>query len=190
MLRVHFPFKLVIIWKNNFLKIFNECFFLFLAGPSLRYGGPRSLIHGNEHLTASAGSVGTQGVTANSSGAAPSPQQPLPRGIFGRLGIRKPSILSLTSHHSTSSQQQEASGSGGGNSDAAPRTFSLDDLLKPAPRRKTTKVAWNSVSIYNLTIPNTLLNFFTHSCLCQACLTIVYCFFSIYTDTTYDCIAQ
>lgn len=112
-------------------------------------------------------------MTANSSGAAPSPQQPLPRGIFGRLGIRKPSILSLTSHHSTSSQQQEASGSCGGNSDAAPRTFSLDDLLKPHPRRKTTHSGMNntqkSVSIlyylnyyFNYSLPNTYLLYFTY----------------------------
>lgn len=43
--------------------------------------------------------------------------------IFGRLGIRKPSILSLSSPQPT-----------GG---AAARTFSLDDLLRPPPRRKT-----------------------------------------------------
>lgn len=43
--------------------------------------------------------------------------------IFGRLGIRKPSILSLSSPQP----------SGG----AAARTFSLDDLLRPPPRRKT-----------------------------------------------------
>lgn len=44
--------------------------------------------------------------------------------IFGRLGIRKPSILSLSSPQPN----------GGG---AAARTFSLDDLLRPPPRRKT-----------------------------------------------------
>uniref|UniRef100_A0A1B0GQ85 Uncharacterized protein n=1 Tax=Phlebotomus papatasi TaxID=29031 RepID=A0A1B0GQ85_PHLPP len=47
----------------------------------------------------------------------------VPRSIFGRLGIRKPSILSLSSPQST-----------GG---ATARTFSLDDLLRPPPRRKT-----------------------------------------------------
>lgn len=45
-----------------------------------------------------------------------------PRTIFGRLGIRKPSILSLSSPQP------------GG---ATARTFSLDDLLRPPPRRKT-----------------------------------------------------
>jgi hypothetical protein len=46
-----------------------------------------------------------------------------PRSIFGRLGIRKPSILSLSS-------PQPPGGS-------TARTFSLDDLLRPPPRRKT-----------------------------------------------------
>ncbi|XP_059617745.1 uncharacterized protein LOC132262482 [Phlebotomus argentipes] len=45
----------------------------------------------------------------------------VPRSIFGRLGIRKPSILSLSSPQPT-----------GG---ATARTFSLDDLLRPPPRR-------------------------------------------------------
>ncbi|XP_058822414.1 uncharacterized protein LOC131683943 isoform X3 [Topomyia yanbarensis] len=43
------------------------------------------------------------------------------RTIFGRLGIRKPSILSLSS-------PQQVGG-------ATARTFSLDDLLRPPPRR-------------------------------------------------------
>lgn len=43
------------------------------------------------------------------------------KSLFGRLGIRKPSILSL------SSPQPAAS---------TARTFSLDDLLMPLPRRK------------------------------------------------------
>lgn len=45
------------------------------------------------------------------------------KSIFGRLGIRKPSILSLSS-------PQPPKGS------SAARTFSLDDLLRPVPRRK------------------------------------------------------
>lgn len=44
--------------------------------------------------------------------------------IFGRLGIRKPSILSLSSQYAP-------------NGGATARTFSLDDLLRPPPRRKT-----------------------------------------------------
>ena len=44
------------------------------------------------------------------------------KSIFNRLGIRKPSILSLSS-------PQIPSGS-------TARTFSLDDLLRPPPRRK------------------------------------------------------
>ncbi|XP_058443100.1 uncharacterized protein LOC131425318 isoform X3 [Malaya genurostris] len=43
------------------------------------------------------------------------------RTIFGRLGIRKPSLLSLSS-------PQQVGG-------ATARTFSLDDLLRPPPRR-------------------------------------------------------
>nr|CAI5867731.1 unnamed protein product [Callosobruchus analis] len=57
------------------------------------------------------------------SGSAPnSSAHSAPRSIFGRLGIRKPSILSLTSPHACDRH-------------ATPRTFSLDDLLKPPPRR-------------------------------------------------------
>jgi hypothetical protein len=48
------------------------------------------------------------------------------KSIFGRLGIRKPSILSLSS-------PQPPKGS------SAARTFSLDDLLRPVPRRKLEK---------------------------------------------------
>lgn len=55
---------------------------------------------------------------------APNPGPGAPRSLFGRLGIRKPSILSLTSPHAS------------GYSPATARTFSLDDLLKPPPRRK------------------------------------------------------
>ncbi|XP_046801594.1 uncharacterized protein LOC111685989 isoform X3 [Lucilia cuprina] len=47
-----------------------------------------------------------------------------PRSIFNRLGIRKPSLLSLSSPN-------PVPGGGG----AAARTFSLDDLLRPPPRR-------------------------------------------------------
>ncbi|XP_044766499.1 uncharacterized protein LOC123322609 isoform X2 [Coccinella septempunctata] len=54
----------------------------------------------------------------------PNPGPGAPRSLFGRLGIRKPSILSLTSPHASS-----------GYSPATARTFSLDDLLKPLPRR-------------------------------------------------------
>ncbi|CAH0546919.1 unnamed protein product [Brassicogethes aeneus] len=54
---------------------------------------------------------------------APSPGPGAPRSLFGRLGIRKPSILSLTSPHAS------------GYVPATARTFSLDDLLKPPPRR-------------------------------------------------------
>lgn len=62
----------------------------------------------------------------------PSPQPGCQRGLFGRLGIRKPSILSLTSPHGHGASQQDAA------SAATARTFSLDDLLKPPPRRKAT----------------------------------------------------
>lgn len=68
-----------------------------------------------EQLAAS----GTAAVTVQ-----PSPGPGVPRSLFGRLGIRKPSILSLTSPHAS------------GYVPATARTFSLDDLLKPLPRRK------------------------------------------------------
>lgn len=46
------------------------------------------------------------------------------RTLFGRLGIRKPSILSLSSPHAHAGGETA-------------RTFSLDDLLRPPARRKT-----------------------------------------------------
>lgn len=55
-----------------------------------------------------------------------------PRTIFGRLGIRKPSILSLSS-------PQPPGG-------ATARTFSLDDLLRPPPRRKADTKYFHIVS--------------------------------------------
>lgn len=54
----------------------------------------------------------------------PSPGPGASKSLFGRLGIRKPSILSLTSPHAS------------GYVPATARTFSLDDLLKPPLRRK------------------------------------------------------
>lgn len=68
-----------------------------------------------EQLQASAGTVSSSNATTPASH----------RTIFGRLGIRKPSILSLSS-------PQQVGG-------ATARTFSLDDLLRPPPRRKTDK---------------------------------------------------
>ncbi|VEN60310.1 unnamed protein product, partial [Callosobruchus maculatus] len=72
--------------------------------PSLSTGG-----------AAAAGGAGSGSAPNSSAHAAP-------RSIFGRLGIRKPSILSLTSPHACDRH-------------ATARTFSLDDLLKPPPRR-------------------------------------------------------
>lgn len=72
-------------------------------------------------------SVREQLAAASNAAAAvqPSPAAPgASRSLFGRLGIRKPSILSLTSPHAS------------GYVPATARTFSLDDLLKPPPRRK------------------------------------------------------
>jgi hypothetical protein len=63
----------------------------------------------------------------------PSPQPGGPRSLFGRLGIRKPSLLSLTSPHSHNNHPTAAS--------ATARTFSLDDLLKPPPRSKASPKA-------------------------------------------------
>lgn len=70
-----------------------------------------------------AATAATVTATTATAGAIPSPQgSNCPRSIFGRLGIRKPSLLSL---HSP--QLPDA---------ATARTFSLDDLLRPPPRRK------------------------------------------------------
>lgn len=73
------------------------------------------------------------GGTALAAAATPSPGPAQGRSIFGRLGIRKPSILSLTSPHAGGGNNS------GGYSPATARTFSLDDLLKPPPRRKAPK---------------------------------------------------
>jgi hypothetical protein len=60
--------------------------------------------------------------TVPSAGNVTTPGSDSRKSIFNRLGIRKPSILSLSS-------PQIPSGS-------TARTFSLDDLLRPPPRRK------------------------------------------------------
>lgn len=60
------------------------------------------------------------------------------KSIFGRLGIRKPSLLSLSS-------PQPPQGS-------TARTFSLDDLLMPLPRRKLGShlLSFHSLSHFSL----------------------------------------
>ncbi|XP_045464827.1 uncharacterized protein LOC123674047 [Harmonia axyridis] len=73
-----------------------------------------------EQLVAASSTASGQGSVT----VTPSPGPGAPRSLFGRLGIRKPSILSLTSPHANSCY-----------SPATARTFSLDDLLKPSPRR-------------------------------------------------------
>ncbi|ERL91607.1 hypothetical protein D910_08937 [Dendroctonus ponderosae] len=88
----------------------------------------RSRIHSLRSTSVREQLAAASGATAAVLAAAtPSPGPAQGRSIFGRLGIRKPSILSLTSPH--------ASCGAGGYSPATARTFSLDDLLKPPPRR-------------------------------------------------------
>jgi hypothetical protein len=58
------------------------------------------------------------------------------KSIFGRLGIRKPSILSLSS-------PQPPHGS------STARTFSLDDLLRPVARRKLDKTLFSSSTTHS-----------------------------------------
>ncbi|KAJ8978845.1 hypothetical protein NQ317_004456, partial [Molorchus minor] len=70
-----------------------------------------------EQLAAAAGSTAVT--------VMPSPGPGASRSLFGRLGIRKPSILSLTSPHAS------------GYIPATARTFSLDDLLKPPETKRT-----------------------------------------------------
>ncbi|XP_044736742.1 uncharacterized protein LOC123298714 [Chrysoperla carnea] len=80
-----------------------------------------------EQLACTAGAGGTPAAVM----VMPSPQQGgCPRSLFGRLGIRKPSLLSLTSPHGC-----PGGGQGHPSAAATARTFSLDDLLKPLPRR-------------------------------------------------------
>lgn len=90
--------------------------------PSLREQLQFTNIAQHQHAYAvntSSGGGGTGG--GGSGGGTTTPGAP--KTLLGRLGIRKPSILSLSSPHP----------SGG----ATARTFSLDDLLRPPPRRKT-----------------------------------------------------
>lgn len=89
-------------------------YFVIASGPSLRSSSVR------DQLSSGGQSAAVMVV--------PSPQPGCQRGLFGRLGIRKPSILSLTSPHGHNANHQDAA--------ATARTFSLDDLLKPPPRRK------------------------------------------------------
>lgn len=72
----------------------------------------------------------------------PSPQPGCPRSLLGRLGIRKPSLLSLTSPHGYNSHPTAATA----------RTFSLDDLLKPPPRSKTSPLLWQCAVYCALTM--------------------------------------
>ncbi|XP_075225285.1 uncharacterized protein LOC142326585 [Lycorma delicatula] len=90
--------------------------------PSVReqLAGP---LYSSSQLAVPAGSGAGGGGTGGGSGGPP-------RSLFGRLGIRKPSLLSLTSPLVPPAPTQTA------------RTFSLDDLLKqppgrtPSPRKK------------------------------------------------------
>lgn len=74
-----------------------------------------------QHQVAYAANTSSGGTSGGAGGGTTTPGAP--KTLLGRLGIRKPSILSLSSPHP----------SGG----ATARTFSLDDLLRPPPRRKT-----------------------------------------------------
>lgn len=94
-----------------------------------------------EQLAAS----GTAAITVT-----PNPGPGAPKSLFGRLGIRKPSILSLTSPHAS------------GYVPATARTFSLDDLLKPPLRRKAQGLQYNPLQHHFcslLTIKHSLFYF-------------------------------
>lgn len=84
--------------------------------PSVReqLAGP---LYNTSQLAVPAGSGAGGGGTGGGSGGPP-------RSLFGRLGIRKPSLLSLTSPLVPPAPTQTA------------RTFSLDDLLKQPPGSK------------------------------------------------------
>ncbi|KAK3922172.1 LOW QUALITY PROTEIN: Adhesive plaque matrix protein 2 [Frankliniella fusca] len=83
-----------------------------MAGGSSGTGGGRGDVGGGP------GGSGGGGAGGSRDGTGPQP----PRSLFGRLGIRKPSILSLTA----ASPAEPGS---------TARTFSLDDLLRPPPGR-------------------------------------------------------
>ncbi|XP_055844862.1 uncharacterized protein LOC129911179 isoform X2 [Episyrphus balteatus] len=79
---------------------------------------PPGSVHGHHHHTSLREQLQfTTAIPQTTTNIAPG----APRSIFNRLGIRKPSLLSLSSPNPT-----------GG---ATARTFSLDDLLRPPPRR-------------------------------------------------------
>ncbi|XP_055912798.1 uncharacterized protein LOC129946580 isoform X2 [Eupeodes corollae] len=79
---------------------------------------PPGSVHGHHHHTSLREQLQfTTAIPQSTTNVAPG----APRSIFNRLGIRKPSLLSLSSPNPT-----------GG---ATARTFSLDDLLRPPPRR-------------------------------------------------------
>ncbi|GLV32030.1 weary [Carabus blaptoides fortunei] len=94
-----------------------------LAEESDRNRGGTSLRGSSVREQLSGGAAATAAVMV-----VPSPQPGCQRSLFGRLGIRKPSILSLTSPHGLNVNNHATAA-------AAARTFSLDDLLKPPPRR-------------------------------------------------------
>ncbi|XP_075158958.1 uncharacterized protein LOC142232130 [Haematobia irritans] len=82
---------------------------------------PPGSVHGHHHHTSLREQLQfTTAIPQSTANNAPG----APRSIFNRLGIRKPSLLSLSSPN-------PVPGGGG----AAARTFSLDDLLRPPPRR-------------------------------------------------------
>lgn len=102
-----------------------------------------------------------------------------PRTIFGRLGIRKPSILSLSSPQAP-----------GG---ATARTFSLDDLLRPPPRRKIRqkftnlpsqcKIQFNSIQ-FNLSLYiHSIYLYLSISIFSQVHTTNLLCYYSLSVST-------
>lgn len=114
----------------------------------------------------------------------PSPQPGCQRGLFGRLGIRKPSILSLTSPHGHSASHQDAT--------ATARTFSLDDLLKPPPRRKATAFPCEMPCLWTDLLPVVLLSLrsmfhYHHLSLSLYLSLFTLCLYSISIHTLYIC---
>jgi len=69
------------------------------------------------------------------------------KSIFNRLGIRKPSILSLSSPQIPSS--------------STARTFSLDDLLRPLPRRKLSTLINAKMPSFHVVLFITFCTLFT-----------------------------
>lgn len=115
--------------------------------------------------------VMTNGATPSDDGNSPTAQQPHAKTFLRRLGIRKPSLMSLTSPKPSS---------------RTARTFSLDDLLRPQVPSKVSTIpplssiySHFSVYIFTLCILHRHFSIYIYSC-------IFFFFFSIIRHLCYS----